>query len=189
MSAAQIDDPWSLVNPICFKEPLAPWTAALRSGERISLDRVFDAFAALASRHRFLVVEGIGGLLVPMTAHKTLADLAKRLGLPLVVVVRPDLGTLNHTLLTLECARSRRIAVRAVIVNHTRPPARDAMARLAQRTNPQVLARLACAPVFGELPFRREPMQRDYHAHPTLGAWISRHIAVRRIIDTSKGLW
>ena len=181
-AAADVDDPWSLINPICFKEPLAPWAAARRARSAIRLDTSLAAFRSLRRRHSFLIVEGVGGLLVPLGPRATVADLAKRLGLPLVLVARPGLGTLNHTLLTLECARQYGLRVAGLILNSASPPPRAPMARLAERTNPQILARLGRVPLLGQLPFLPA---LDGRARMTLGEskalsqWLERHLGPR----------
>ena len=151
--AAHSHDPWSLINPACFQEPLAPWTAARRARKPIALQAVLSAFESLAARHDLLVVEGAGGLLVPLTDRATVADLARRMGLALLIVARPDLGTLNHTLLTIRCARWMALPLAGVVFNQAQPAPRDPMARLTQRTNPMVLERFARVPVLGRLPF------------------------------------
>jgi len=178
--AAGSRDPWPLVNPVCFQEPLAPWTAARRARRPIRLGDVVDAFQTLARRHELLVVEGGGGLLVPLTGRATVADLARVLGLPLLIVARPGLGTLNHTLLTIRCAREMGLRVLGVVFNHTQPPPRDAMARLAQQTNPLVLERFAHGSVLGVLPFRR-PHAVGARPDLTLASWIERHLS-RRVL-------
>jgi len=151
--AAGVEDPWPLINPVCFEEPLAPTTAAARAGRVIRLNAVLDAFHALAERHEILIVEGIGGLLVPLTARACVADVAHAMRLPLVVVARPSLGTLNHTLLTLQCARAARLPVAGIIVNQAQRAPRDAAARIAARTNPDALAHLGRARLLGCFPF------------------------------------
>ena len=151
--AAHSDDPWPLVNPACFSEPLAPWTAALRAHRTIRLAQLLRAVRAMARRHEFLIVEGVGGLFVPLTAQATVADLAFAYGLPLVIVARPDLGTLNHTLLTYHIARQRGLRVLGIILNHATPPSRDRSARVVHRTNLERLRRLVTAPVYGPLPY------------------------------------
>ena len=153
--AAGSRDPWPLVNPVCFSEPLAPWTAALRARKTIRLARPLQAFRALARRHELVIVEGVGGLLVPLTARATVADFARACQLPLLIVARPDLGTLNHTLLTYQCARARGLRVAGIILNHARPASQARMARVAYRTNADRLRRLFTVPVYGPLPFRR----------------------------------
>ena len=154
VAAAQVHDPWSLVNPVCFREPLAPWTAARRARRVIRVSQVLSAFHTLAQRHTFLIVEGIGGLLVPLTSRLMVADLAKRMRLPLLIVARPGLGTLNHTLLTIQCARDKGLAVGGVLFNHTQAPPRDEMSCVAVQTNPSILQHLARVPVLGSLPFQ-----------------------------------
>jgi dethiobiotin synthetase len=96
--------------------------AALAEGRRVDLDAVRDAYARLASRHDLMVVEGAGGLLVPAATGSTMADLAGELGLALVVVARASLGTINHTLLTLEAAEARNLAVAGVVISHADGP-------------------------------------------------------------------
>ena len=174
--AAGVNDPWSLVNPVCFKEPLAPWTAARRARRPIRLDVVVEAFLALRARHDVLIVEGVGGLLVPLNARETVAELAKRLGLPLLFVARHGLGTLNHTLLSLECARERELPVCGLILNHYRPPSRDAMTLLAERTNPEILARLTRVPIVGHLPFRSHVMDTRCPS-AALSGWVSHYLS------------
>lgn len=189
-AAADVDDPWSLINPICFKEPLAPWTAARRARSAIRLDTPLAAFRALRRRHSFLIVEGVGGLLVPLGPRTTVADLAKRLGLPLVLVARPGLGTLNHTLLTLECARRLRLPVRGIIVNQSHPPSRDPMARLAEATNPELLQRLAHVPIVGRLPFlpSLRAGARRFPRVTILRRWLVRHLD-SQFLDELTRLW
>jgi dethiobiotin synthetase len=95
----------------------------------VDLDAIDAAFAALAARHALLVVEGAGGLLAPAADGLAMADLAARLGLPLVVVARAALGTINHTRLTLEAARARGLEVAGVVVSHAGGALADADAR------------------------------------------------------------
>ena len=178
--AAGVEDAWSLVNPVCFKEPLAPWTAARRAGAAIRLEEVISAFQSLRKRHEMVIVEGIGGLLVPLTARSSVGDLAKQLRLPVLVVARPGLGTLNHTLLSLRYARELRLPIAGVVLNEAEPPSRDPMARVAARTNPGVLARVARVPVFGPLPFHRAAANGD-RSPDALGTWIEAYVS-RRVL-------
>lgn len=169
--AARVDDPWSLVNPVCFKEPIAPWTAAQRARTAISFRTILSAFRTLRARHDLVIIEGIGGLAVPLNAKATVADVAKHLRVPLVMVTRPDLGTLNHTLLTLNYARAKKLSVLGVIVNASHPTRDDARLRLIERTNTQMLRRLTGVPVFGPFPF--QPRVSTVHpAAEALGRWV-----------------
>ncbi|MBI3321215.1 MAG: dethiobiotin synthase [Candidatus Omnitrophica bacterium] len=174
VTCAGVDDPLTLVNPVCFREALAPWTAAIRSRARIRMERIERAFQALRTRHELLIVEGVGGLLVPLSAHDTVAQLAKRLGLPILLVARPGLGTLNHTLLSLACIRRLRLPYYGVVINHAQPPPPLRADRIAQRTNPDVLRRFTR--VLGVLPFRREAAKEREAAPRLLAGWVARHL-------------
>jgi dethiobiotin synthetase len=153
MRAAGSRDPFEIVCPCLFRDPLAPSVAAPREGARVDLARAARAVREIARRHDVTVVEGAGGLLAPLTRRVTVADFARRLGLPVLVVARPALGTLNHTRLTVEAARARGLAVLGVVVNHARPGRRG----LAERTNTAALRGWCGAPVLGEIPHGAGP--------------------------------
>lgn len=101
--------------------PAAPALAAAAAGRRIDLIAVADRAYALAKHGDFLLVEGAGGLLVPYADSETTADLAARIGLPLLVVGRMALGTINHVALTLAEAARRRLPVAGCILSRTEP--------------------------------------------------------------------
>jgi len=145
--AAGVDDPHELICPIRLRHPLAPTVAAELEGRPIDLSLVWSAVDALAARHDRLIVEGIGGIMVPVTVDRYVADVAAELRAPLLIVARAGLGTINHSLLTVEYARSRGLNVAGVLLNS---PA-EAPAGPAERTNPSVIARRAGVPVFGPL--------------------------------------
>ncbi len=146
--AAGADDPHELVCPVRLRAPLAPTVAAELEGRRLSLEPVRAALEQLAARHDCLIVEGIGGLMVPLAEDCSVADLAVELAAPLLVVARPALGTLNHSLLTVSYARSRGLDVAAVLLNAATP----AQPGLAEQTNPRVLRELlGDCPVLGPL--------------------------------------
>lgn len=176
--ASASHDAWSLINPICFQEPLAPSTAAQRAHTPLHLETVYRAFRILRARHDLLIVEGVGGLLVPLTQRLTVADVAQRLGLPLVLVARPGLGTLNHTFLSLHVIRELRLSFAGVVINHARPTPRDLMARVAERTNPEVVRRFGRVPVLGSLPFRQRPARVQEDA-TGLARWIEHYLSKR----------
>lgn len=117
-AAAGADDPLDDVCPQRFALPAAPTVAAEREGRWVDLRAVDRAFRRLAARHALLVVEGAGGLLAPAAAGATMADLAARLGLPLLLVTRAAIGTINQTRLALEAAARRGLRVAGVVVSH-----------------------------------------------------------------------
>ncbi len=136
--SAGVDDPLNDINPVYFKEPLAPLVASKIEKKEISLTKIIRAYKDLCQRHNFLIVEGTGGLMVPITNNMYMADLAKMFGLPLVIVSRPGLGTINHTLLTINCARQYGLKILGFVVDYTR----DGGKGLAEKTNPEIIRKL-----------------------------------------------
>ena len=128
-----------------LQEPLAPAVAAERAGVTLDVDSLVALAQAEHDAVDVLLVEGAGGLLAPLAGDLTMADLAARLGAELVIVTHPGLGTLNHTALTLEAARSRRLPVAGLVVSGW--PAEPGA---TERTNLERLGRLA--PVLGLVP-------------------------------------
>ncbi|PIQ84808.1 MAG: dethiobiotin synthase [Candidatus Omnitrophica bacterium CG11_big_fil_rev_8_21_14_0_20_63_9] len=176
-AAAGVRDPWPMINPVCFSEPLAPFTAAARAGRSIELRNIDRAYSWLRQRHDVLIVEGVGGLLVPLTRRATVADLARRLGLPLLIVARPTLGTMNHTLLTIEAARRHGVEIAGVVFNASEPSPQDRMARIAISTNPGLIGARANVPVWGTLPFDRRVASASC-ASSALIEWLQRSVRV-----------
>ncbi len=106
-----------VVCPFRLREPLAPAVAARLEGTEIALDEIERSFRYLVKMAPdLLVVEGAGGLLVPLTETMTMADLAAALALPLIIVARDSLGTINHTLLTASRARSSGLEIAGVVL-------------------------------------------------------------------------
>jgi dethiobiotin synthetase len=93
------------VNPVWFRVPAAPYTASLIENRVVDLALIRDVYATLRSRHEIVLVEGVGGWLVPILRDYTVADLSAEFGLPVLVVVRNRLGALNHTALTVRQIR------------------------------------------------------------------------------------
>jgi dethiobiotin synthetase len=122
-SGARADDPAgdaALLGATCvyaFEAPLAPLVAARLEGATVELEPVVRAAERLAAANDLLLVEGAGGLLVPLAEGLLVADVARALALRLVVVARAGLGTVNHVLLTLDAARVRGLEVAAVVLN------------------------------------------------------------------------
>jgi dethiobiotin synthetase len=182
--AAGVDDSLALINPVCFREPLAPWTAARRARQPIRRADLHRAFDTLRDRHEALIVEGVGGVRVPLAGRWSVAELAQSLRLPVLLIARTHLGTLNHTLLSLECLQRLRLPVAGVILNEAPPPPTGRMARLAARTNPDLLRRLVRCPVLGPLPYRRGLAAASPAA---LRRWLARSLD-DRAVDTLRRL-
>ena len=150
------------VVPHRYGPAVSPHLAAEMAGEELSP----DALIAAARVDGILVAEGVGGLLVPLTPRFLVRDLAVALGLPLVVAARPGLGTINHTLLTLEAARSAGLAVAAVVMT----PWRDD-ATTMERSNRETIERLGRVPVAG-LPPTSPAALADAGARLPLEDWL-----------------
>lgn len=118
VAAAGVDDPLELVCPLQYEVPAAPLASARAAGQRVDLEVAVRAWEALSEKHDFMLVEGAGGLLVPFDDETSMAAFAERLGLPLLVVARASLGTINHTLLTLEACERRGLEVVGVVISH-----------------------------------------------------------------------
>ena len=143
-----LDEPPEAVCPYRLRAPLAPSVAAALERRRLDPTVVVCAYNDLAGRHDLVLVEGAGGALVPFSDGVDMAGLATMLGLPVVVAIQPGLGTLNHTLLTLEALHRRGLTVLGVVISgYPREPGLDAL------TNPQALARLTPVPLLGAFPF------------------------------------
>lgn len=138
--AAGSGQPLEEITPVYFKKPLAPGVRSKPDG-KAEFSRILQVFRHVRSRRDAVVVEGIGGVLVPLAGRRTAMDLAKRLALPVWVVARPSLGTLNHTLLTVEALRRRGLSVRRIVVSGY------SGVDEAERTNPRLLERFTGLPV------------------------------------------
>jgi dethiobiotin synthetase len=144
---AQCDPGDPDIAPYCLKAPIAPTVAASMEGVRIDFGLIRSAFQRLASRHEFLIVEGAGGLMVPLAGGLMVADLICMLALPVLVVARPHLGTVNHTVLTCYAAKQLGIEVKGVIIDDY-PDAPDRAAESA----PHLIDSLSGVPLLGIFP-------------------------------------
>jgi len=133
-----------LINPFWLSPPLAPYAASIVESRKIDLQPVFDTLSHLENTHSGpFLVEGVGGWLVPITREYWLRDLAVQLGLPVLVVASVGLGTLNHTLLTVESIRNSGCYPVGIILNRFGAPPST-----AAETNPAILADLTGLPVY-----------------------------------------
>lgn len=136
------------ICPYPFELPVAPLTAAQTEGRTINPETIRKVYRLLSNRYDHLVVEGVGGVLVPITANGTVTDLIKQLRLPVVVVGRSGLGGINHALLTIEALQGRKIAVVAIVLNQTQS-VRSRISRIQERSTLDLLRKQAGVPVLG----------------------------------------
>ena len=155
--AAEAPETLEEISPVRFEEPLAPTVAAARAGVETDLEPMWEAWRRLRDAHEILLVEGIGGILCPVTPAMSVADLAKEFRLPLLVVARSTLGTINHTALVIEAARARGLAVAGVVINRYNHESPD----LAEMTSPDEIWRVTGVRVLGLVP---EDRATDFRA-------------------------
>lgn len=172
---AGVKDSLDAICPYRLKHPLSPFTAAKIENVSIRFEKIAGAYEGLLQNHQALLVEGAGGLLVPITRQKMMADLALCLKLPVLIISRTGLGTINHTLLSVEAARERGIEVAGVIFNHLGP-----RRGLAERTNPSVIRHFIDVPVLGEIPYAPF-LKGRYRNGERVRQWIETHVDMNRI--------
>jgi dethiobiotin synthetase len=137
------------MNPYVLEYPASPHLAAELEGVTIERRRILRAYAELTARHDGVVVEGAGGLMVPCGRDWLLADLLMDFNLPVVVVARAGLGTLNHTLLTLEALRMRGLTVAGIVLNQLTPQTPGVI----EADNARVLTELGGIPIWNTIPY------------------------------------
>jgi len=141
----------ALVNPILLKPPIAPTIAASKAGILIDIDKIIKAYEALTNRHDFVVVEGVGGLMVPIDDTLFVADLARKMDLALVIVTGDYLGAINHTLLTIEYARNRNLRIKGIVINMLKNG--DDLVREIEK--------YSSVPILGTIPFKEDISVED----------------------------
>lgn len=146
--ASGSQEPIEKICPYRLPEPLAPSIAAAHAGVRIDIDHLFALYQEINSSHDVTLVEGAGGLMVPLLPSFTYADLVRVMKLPVLVVAANKLGAINHLLLTLEHASCKGLSVLGYVLNCVLNDS-----SLAAETNREVLANLTGVPCLGELPF------------------------------------
>lgn len=145
---SKIQDTYSHINPYIFEHPLAPYVAAKLEGKKICKKKILTSFRNLTDKYDFLVVEGCGGFLVPITSNYMISDLAKDMKLPVIIVARAGLGSINHTLLSLYHARRSGLKIIGIIINKT-----SRNISMSEKTNPQVIRAFGRVPILGIIPY------------------------------------
>ena len=147
IEAAGVSDSLELVCPQQFDLPAAPLASARAEGREVDLDAIDAAYQEIDRRHECVLVEGAGGLLVPITETLDMAGLADRLELPVLLVARASLGTINHTLLSVQACQQRGLELLGVVFSHTNGPTSD-----ADLCNLDILREMLGNYVLGEIP-------------------------------------
>lgn len=146
----------ALARPYRFRMAASPDAAARAEGATVDIEHIAACAAQLSADADLLLVEGAGGLLVPLAPGLLMADLALRLALPLLIVARASLGTVNHTLLTIEAARRRGLTVAGVILCRAIDSHGD-----DEASNPMAIATWGKVPILGALPHVADAAQQE----------------------------
>lgn len=145
---AHMEETVNNITPCCFESHLAPLPASEIEGVPVNFEKINKAYGELSRKYDAVIVEGLGGLLVPITGDYFVLDLAKDFGLPVLIVSKPGLGTINHTMLTVNHAISAGLTVAGIIINYHLPSEGTA----AENTNPEVLKKISPVPIIGIFP-------------------------------------
>jgi dethiobiotin synthetase len=153
-AASNVDAALQLINPYCFEAPIAPHLAAGQAGVVIELATIVSAFDQLADSADVVLVEGVGGFRVPLNRREDSADLARCLGLPVILVVGMRLGCLNHALLTVDAIGAMGLTFAGWIANRVDP------AMAAAERSVAALAERLPAPLLGDIEYTPAPDPR-----------------------------
>ncbi len=178
-----VEDTEAEICPISLRAPLAPLVAAAAEDRTLSVDEMISPGDLLSARHDVLLVEGAGGLAVPVSTGELIVHLAVKLGFPVLIIARPGLGTINHTLLSINYAQQYGLNVIGVILNRynevparlttlTGPNTKETLSN-SLSTNPLCIELFSQVPVLGRVPDAAEVGTTD---------GIENHIEVDRII-------
>ena len=152
-----LEDDLDLINPCYAPEALSPHLAFRRAGKRVNLDWIFRSFGRLLMAYDVLLIEGAGGLMVPLKRNYYNADLVRDLKAEVIIVARLGLGAINHTLLTINQAKAYGLNIKGVLFSDTNPKAKN----LAERTNPVEIRRLSGVKILGIIPCLKKMTQEE----------------------------
>jgi len=142
----------ALMAPYLYEPACSPHLAGRMAGSYPEIARIVEAANTLSDRYAPLLVEGAGGVYAPVDEEKTMLDLMQTLGLPVILVAHRGLGTINHTLLSLEALRGAGLRVAGIVLNETQ----DVEVDFIRADNPDAIARLGRAPILGNIDYLRE---------------------------------
>lgn len=161
---ADADYPLSVISPVVYKTPAAPAVCAEVENRPVDFDAIGAAYKYLCDACDVVLVEGIGGILVPITPSETVLDLAVAFDLPAVIAARPNLGTINHSLLTIQAARNAGLPVAGLIISGYNA----ARADIAEQTAPDVICAVSGVNLLAIVPFDEDSSVEDGRLGPLI---------------------
>ncbi len=170
--AVKVNDSEDDINPIFMPLPISPYDASKILDLKFDKKIIFEKFAKLQSRHDMMLVEGIGGIMTPLSRDYFVADLIKEMNLETIIITRPTLGTLNHTMMTINTCRDRKITITGIIVNNY-----DENGGPAEKNAPITLHEITGIPILGVLPF-----VKDYENTAAMIPFVEKNIDLKSLI-------
>ncbi|MDE1842554.1 MAG: dethiobiotin synthase [Thaumarchaeota archaeon] len=172
-SAAKVNDLENEINPIFMPLPVSPYDAS--KVLHLSFDKkiIFEQFEKLQKRHDMMLVEGIGGIMTPLTQDYFVSDLIKEIGLETIIVTRSTLGTLNHTMMTVNTCRNYGISIKGIVVNNY-----DEKGGPEEKNSPLTIHEITRVDILGVLPF-----VKDCDGYETVTPHIEKNIDLKSLIS------
>jgi dethiobiotin synthetase len=168
-----VNDSEDIINPVFIPIPVSPYDACKILNLNFEKKVIFDKLTELKNKHKMVLVEGIGGILTPLTRDYFVADLVRDMGLETIIVTRSTLGTLNHTLMTVKTCQNYKIPVKGIIVNNY-----DKKGGYAENNAPMTIHEITNIPILGVLPF-----VKDYQTVEMMIPHIERCIDLKSLIS------
>ena len=154
--ASGVKDSEEIVNPVFLPLPTSPYDATKILHLSVDMPKIFEKFQELLKHHQMLLVEGIGGIMTPITKNFFVADMIKAMGLETIIITRATLGTLNHTVMTIKMCQQYKIPVKGIIINFF-----DEKGTPAEKNAPSTIYELTGVPIIGIVPFVKDYKKFD----------------------------
>jgi len=151
VEAASVKDPENLINPVFLPLPTSPYDATKLLKLSVDMPLIFEQFKKLLSMHQMLLVEGIGGVMTPITKNFFVADMIKGMNIEAIIVTRATIGTLNHTVMTCKICEDYGIKIRGLVINNF-----DEKGTPAEKNAAVTLYELTNIPILGTIPFIKD---------------------------------
>ncbi|GJL54104.1 MAG: ATP-dependent dethiobiotin synthetase BioD [Nitrospirales bacterium] len=151
--AMNSDQPFDTICQYHFPDPIAPLAAAKRHNQALDLHKIHSAYMMLSTHYEWIVVEGVGGIMVPLSTEYRVRELVMKLQLPCIIVSRTSLGAVNHLLLTLEALQHAGIPSLAIVLNESSPQEHSKTTHIQNTSTIESIRVLSHAPVFGPFPY------------------------------------
>lgn len=171
--AAKTKDSEDLINPVFMQMPASPYDASKLLSQTIDMQMILERFAKLLSMHDVLLVEGIGGLMTPISRNLFVADMIKTMAIETIIVTRATLGTLNHTVMTCNICKSYDIKVKGLVINNF-----DEKGTPAEKNAPVTLCEITGLNILGVVPFIK-----DYNEISSMIESVEKSIDVKSLIS------